>query len=104
MIWTRVRLSQRSGLLGHTAVRIAWHRPNRGTLEGDDFLAIDDVLREICARIGRFYMRRIDADGSERLLPPRERVTAEIEALERYTCRCSTAACTTTPSKKCMVY
>jgi hypothetical protein len=60
-------------------------------MDDQEFLTIESELREVCARIGapeltedRFYGRRVSSEEPERLLPPKERVVAQIEALERY--------------------
>ena len=60
-------------------------------MEEHDFLEIENVLIDLCSRLGapelteaRFHVRRVSAESPEILLPPRERVVAQIEALERY--------------------
>lgn len=60
-------------------------------MEDEEFLEIENALVDVCARLGapelteaRFYVRRVSPDDPEILLPPRERVVAQIDALERY--------------------
>lgn len=59
-------------------------------MEEEEFLAIEDALREVCLRVGapeltedRFYVRRSGIEP-ERLLTAKDRVVAQVEALERH--------------------
>jgi hypothetical protein len=60
-------------------------------MDEEDFLEIENRLREQCRRIGvpeltedRFYEFGDGVEEPARLLPPRARVIAQIEALERF--------------------
>jgi hypothetical protein len=62
-------------------------------MEESEFLEIEDELRTLCATIGalevledRYYFVDDGTEGSVRLLDPRRRVLAQLDALDRFLC------------------
>jgi hypothetical protein len=60
-------------------------------MDDEEFASLEAQIRELVTSIGapeltddRFYRRRDGREGREYLLPPRERVLAQLEAIDRY--------------------